>query len=98
MNTLRQHSNSSARGAIALGLLVALAAAIGASEARPDEVIAYAESLAPQVAAEKSELDGAMRSTAATATRSLNKELKTALARQIKPIKLAAAPVKRGRG
>ena len=99
MNVYRQHSKSSARGGIALGLLVALAAAIGASEARADDVTAYASSLASQLAAEKAALDGAMKMAAANANRALDRDTKAALERQVKPVKVARAPKSaRGRG
>ena len=99
MNVYRQHSKSSARGGIALGLLVALAAAIGASEARADDVTAYASSLANQLAAEKAALDGAMRQAAAKANRSLDQDTKAALERKVKPVELARAPtLPRGQG
>jgi len=87
MNTLKHQSNPRAQG-FALGLLLMTALAV-TSPASADDLTAYGEYPATQLAEQRSALAGSMQRTAELAQRTLASEVRANLKQQVRPTRVA---------
>jgi hypothetical protein len=97
MNTVNHQSNTRAQG-FALGLLLMTAIAV-ATPASAEEITAYGEYPATQLAEQRSALAGSMQRTAELAQQTLDSEVRANLAEQVRHTRVAQLnDGQRGRG